>query len=294
MHRVLVLMSTWNGQRFLKAQLDSILSQQFDGRVDILVRDDGSQDDTLRILDEASHGGRITVIRGANIGAKASFLELLRLARSVDADAYALADQDDIWLPEKLARAMACLEFPAPALYCSALQLVDASLSPIGLYRHPGARTFEASLLQNFATGCTCVINRALLLEIRPPQRIEDIQMHDWWIASIACAVGKVHYDDQSFIQYRQHAANQIGISTGLRALMTRCRKLFAPANGATRASQAHALSEVFPDRFHGPIRQELDLFLSGSTSMVKRAAYICSHRPSISLVSRLHFLVRV
>ncbi len=130
-------------------------------------------------------------------------------------DAAAFADQDDIWLPEKLARGLAALaEVPAgePALYCARQTLVDDSLRPIGespqFTRQPG---FPAALTQNVATGCTVLLNRAaamLVATSRPPAGT----LHDWWsYLLVSAAGGHIIADDRPALLYRQHADNAVG-----------------------------------------------------------------------------------
>jgi glycosyltransferase involved in cell wall biosynthesis len=294
MTRVLVLMSTWNGHHHLRAQVESILAQRIDGRVDVLVRDDGSEDETVRMLEEYQ-SERVTVIRGQNLGAKASFLELVRVAQGVDADHYALADQDDVWLPGKLERAVSRIPSPAtPALYCSSLRLVDEDLRFIRPFRHSGNGSFGSVLVGNVATGCTCVMTRALLEAIRAPRDLGDVMMHDWWIASIASGIGTIHYDDESFIDYRQHASSQIGIPSGLRGLMKRGRTLLSARRRPSRATQAQALLLEYGDQLPDPCRETLRFFLACSHSPIGRMRYLLRTRPGLSAISLLRLVIRV
>ncbi|OQY16475.1 MAG: hypothetical protein B6I36_10220 [Desulfobacteraceae bacterium 4572_35.1] len=123
--KVLVLLSTYNGSEYIVEQLESILAQYFEGELNVLIRDDGSSDDTLDKI-YGLREPRIEVIHGDNVGIKSSYMTLIELARERPVDYYAFADQDDFWLPSKIQRAVFVLmKKKRPALYCSALNLVN-------------------------------------------------------------------------------------------------------------------------------------------------------------------------
>ena len=130
MKKVQVIMSSYNGEKFIKKQIDSILNQQ-NVEVSLLIRDDGSKDGTIEILRDYENRGLIKVIYGKNIGPTASFLKLID--ECDNADYYSFSDQDDVWLEDKLSTAVKILEENSvnkrPLLYCSALQRVDADLT---------------------------------------------------------------------------------------------------------------------------------------------------------------------
>lgn len=225
--RVVILMSTFNGERFVEEQLRSILIQlPPDGRV--IVRDDGSTDQTVaRIL--ALGDPRVSIIRGENIGFARSFLALMAMA-PLDADMYMLSDQDDVWLPVKIERAWHHLkEFnERPALYCSRLQLVDINLKPIQLsfacLRPP---SFENALTENIVTGCTAAFNPLALNLARIAGDSHQIYFHDWWLYLVVCAFGTVIVDPEATILYRQHGQNVIGMGAGIRRYWTILRFLY-------------------------------------------------------------------
>lgn len=213
--RVVVLMSTYQGARYVVEQLRSILDQLPPGGR-IVVRDDGSTDgtpDTILALGD----GRITLTRGPNIGFARSFLTLLAEAPE-DADMVMLADQDDVWLPHKIQRAWDHLAPLAgvPALYCSRLQLVDAQLQPLGLSPlWQRAPSFENALTENIVTGCTAAMNPAALQLVQRCGNPALIHFHDWWLYLVVAAFGKVLYDPQPSVLYRQHGGNVIGMGRG-------------------------------------------------------------------------------
>lgn len=213
-----ILLSTYNGARFLPALLESLLAQTHPEWV-LLWRDDGSRDDTVPLLTAwgAAHPGRLRPLDApaGNLGVVGSFMALLRAAESEGFAYAAFADQDDVWLPEKLGWAWAALNAAAaerPALYCARQRLVDEGLNPIGLSASlAGPAGFPACLTQNIATGNTVALNQAalrLVAQSRPPRE----SWHDWWCyLMIAAAGGAILRDERPVILYRQHGGNVVG-----------------------------------------------------------------------------------
>ena len=206
-----ILLSTYNGAPFVERLLDSLLQQTYPA-VSILIREDGSSDATPSIVARYAADPRVRVVQGDHVGAATSFFDLLARA---DAGGYvAFCDQDDVWLPDKISRAVEWLGAqPAdvPALYCSRQIVVDEALSRIGLSRalRRGA-SFGNALVENIAAGCTIVVNdaaRARLIGRRPGDGI----MHDSWAYLVVAAFGRVMFDDRPGILYRQHAGNAVG-----------------------------------------------------------------------------------
>ena len=225
--RIDVLLSTYNGEAFLGQQLDSILTQS-DVELSLTVRDDGSTDRTRELLRHyAARDPRVRIFAASNIGSAASFLALLELADPM-ARYFAFADQDDVWVPDKLRRAVALLRLrpgSQPLLYCSGLQYVDRNLRPLGVSRTPDHVGFPWALVENAAAGSTIVMNgrlRELLIE-RPPR---VLRVHDWWCYLVASALGEVIYDPAVTVRYRQHGSNLLGASPHyLGVLVHRIRK---------------------------------------------------------------------
>lgn len=292
MIKVLVLMSTWNGERFLKAQLDSIFAQSFDGEIHLLVRDDGSNDSTLNLLDSYC-GTTIKIVHGRNIGAKASFLELMRLALDFDANYYALSDQDDVWSPDKIAVAVNCIKhLSSPALYCSSVELVNEDLSHLSNYIHPGDHSFESTLLSNYVTGCTSVFNRKLLEKIRLPADSSQIIMHDWWLGLTAASCGNVFYDSTSHIKYRQHGNNHVGMVTGLRGLIRRFKLCFSPKKVNSRFTQAKFFENTYRGDLSDSTKNALNIFIKYSGTAFGRLKYVYLIRSHVGLVAAVRYVL--
>jgi malate dehydrogenase len=220
-----ILLSTYNGEAYLDAFLDSLAAQTHTDWV-LYWRDDGSTDGSVARLTawagdrDAGRAIRVTEPAG-NIGVTRSFMTLLRAA--ADNPFIAFADQDDVWLPEKLAWAIGRLDgIDGPALYCARQILVDRTLNRLGLSASlNGPAAFPASLTRNIATGNTVVLNAAaiaLIAASAPPVTT----WHDWWCyLMVTAAGGKVVRDDRGVILYRQHAENVVGapLSARRRAL---------------------------------------------------------------------------
>jgi hypothetical protein len=213
--RVVVLMSTYQGERFVAEQLRSILDQLPPGGR-ILVRDDGSRDRTATVI-EGLGDPRIQLNRGQNLGFSRSFLTLLTIAPA-DADLVMFADQDDVWLPGKIDRAWRHL-LPlgdVPALYGSSQMLVDRDLRPLhATPPWPRGPSLAGALTENIITGCTAALNRPALHLMQQAGIPDGVRFHDWWLYLVVSAFGTVVHDDEPTLLYRQHGANQIGHGTG-------------------------------------------------------------------------------
>lgn len=215
-----VLLSTYNGEKYLREQLDSILSQTLfhdsDWETELVVRDDGSSDHTCEILEEyARHFSKISLHLCKNIGVIDSFFELLQNT-SEDIDFVALSDQDDVWLEDKLECAVKALsgkEQDKPLLYCGMSQLVDEKLRPIkGIFFTNNIRpSFGNALVENICTGCTAVLNKKMIRLVKC-YRPEFTAMHDWWLYLLATCYGDVVYDPVPHMYYRQHKDNVVGV----------------------------------------------------------------------------------
>jgi len=215
---VTILLSVFDGDRFIAEQLDSIGAQR-GVRWTLIWRDDGSRPDRSCAEHLARFAqrfpGRVTreAESGRRLGVGQSYLALLSTAPP--GAHVAFADQDDVWLPDKLARALARLstmQTGRPALYCGRQSLVDAALVPLGFSAVPRRPLgFGNALVQNVATGCTILLNdaaRRAVLAMPPPPGT----LHDWWCYLVLAGIGgHLAYDSEPMILYRQHGANAVG-----------------------------------------------------------------------------------
>ncbi|MBY5034830.1 glycosyltransferase family 2 protein [Streptococcus gallolyticus] len=217
--KVTILMSTYNGERFLAEQIRSIQDQTFTNWK-LLIRDDGSNDRTPEIIQEfVEKDSRIHFMNTedrTNLGVIKNFYTLLKYEK---ADVYFFSDQDDIWLPEKMAMTLAEAEhYPAdqPLLIYTDLKVVNQELevlseSMIRSQSYHANTSLIQELTENTVTGGTMMINHSLAeLWTRP----DNILMHDWYLALLATAFGKLVYIDQAGELYRQHDSNVLGART--------------------------------------------------------------------------------
>lgn len=279
MKQVQVLMSTYNGERFVKQQLDSLLSQDY-SPIDILIRDDGSKDSTVSLIGEYSKvTPNVSLIKGENKGVIASFFELVKNSSS-DAEYFAFCDQDDFWKQSKISRAVELLEQEdkdLPLLYFSRLELVDENLNAL---RHspipPQGPALENALIQNIATGCTIVFNKKMrdlfLVHIPNPA---NITMHDAWFYLLGTALGKVVYDESSHILYRQHSSNTLGMANNkLKSAMIRYRNFKKEGKEKPYSKQVEEFLRLYEDQLKESQIHLIRNFLYQRDSLMKRLDY--------------------
>jgi len=274
--KVQVLLSTYNGQKYLKELMDSVLNQDY-SELDLLVRDDGSTDETLCILEKYSSLKNLQIVHGHNIGIVKSFFTLLE-SSSPDAEYIAFCDQDDIWKEDKVSRAIGILEKHSnntPAMYCSWVTLADENLKILGFSQMPRREPdFGNALVQNVATGCTIIINdaaRRLFLKKLPSSAV----MHDWWIYMVVSAFGKVIYDTESKILYRQHSANVIGEKSGMLARWTKRIKRFLKHGRIPFVTlQAKEFNKIYGESLPLDKKIILDRFINERSTFLGRLRY--------------------
>ncbi len=247
--RITILLCTRNGARYLEAQLQSYLDQDHTDW-DLWVSDDGSQDDTVTILDRfaAAQAGRHRVrrIAGPGQGVAANYLSAL-CHPDFPTGPVALSDQDDVWHSTRLARALDHLAPCAgPALYGAQYAYVDAGLHPLGRSSAP-TRTpsFGNALVQNIVSGHTATLNAAALALVRRAGVPQGVPYHDWWLYQlITGAGGTVVIDPQEVLLYRQHGLNAMGGHRGPRATLQRMGQVLGRTYGDWLAANRRALMD--------------------------------------------------
>lgn len=235
-----VVLASYRGASYIREQIASIQSQTHSGWR-LLVRDDASDDGTSDLIHaEAERDPRIEVINDSHgrMGVVANFSILLERALADGAEWVAICDQDDHWLPSKLERQLAAVQQIAPPrdlpllLHSDAsvvdrhLELIHPSLHRFMGLRHEATTPLATLLIQNFVTGCSCLVNRAAL-EIALPVPAECV-MYDWWLALCTAASGRVSFQSQPMLLYRQHSANELGARSVQGMLRDLVRRSFA------------------------------------------------------------------
>jgi len=280
-YKVDVLLATYNGQDFIAEQIDSVLSQQ-GVCVRIFVRDDGSTDATLNIIDEyrARYPDSVFLVEDdvAHCGAMHNFFYLMREISS--ADYFSFCDQDDVWFSDKLRIAVAGLEAAGsgPRLYCSAVDYVDSSLHLIGNSSRPTYPAFNNALAENIAQGCTMVFDaslRKLIVERIP----EGATIHDWWTYLVASAFGTVIYDPEPRLQYRQHGGNVVGGGFSFWQKWQKRYRRFISGNAWKMAAQAEELLRLYPDMLTPAQKDLIHYFVAGKKSYLARLRFLFGRR---------------
>lgn len=217
-----ILLAVYNGEKYLKAQLDSIFSQTFKD-FKIIIGDDNSSDSTYDIIKDyiKRFPGKIEYHKNEeNSGSPAR--NFFSLVKHSSAEFMMTCDHDDVWLPEKVALTFDKMKKlqenkgkNTPLLVHTDLKVVDENLKQISpsmfsLQKlNKEAKSLRELIVQNNVTGCTMMINRSLAekVEFMPKEAL----MHDWWFALVAAAFGEIDFVDKSTILYRQHSSNQVG-----------------------------------------------------------------------------------
>ncbi len=210
--RVLVLLSTYNGEKYLREQLNSIFSQK-DVEVFVFASDDISTDNTTKILDEYKEKYPLEYrVNKQNKNFTYNFIDLIYDNADKDFDYFALSDQDDVWLEDKLISGIKMLRENNKHFYCSNLTLVDADLSnprPMNKFKVKNEK-HAPYILENICTGCTSIFDKDFATHLKKHYP-ENIYLHDYWLMLVAAFTSSYIYDQESHILYRQHGDNQIG-----------------------------------------------------------------------------------
>ena len=272
------MLSTYNGEAFIKEQIDSLLEQR-NVLTNLYIRDDGSGDSTVAILQEYQQKYKnISLEKGENVGAKLSYYKLLQKV-PLDADYYAFCDQDDVWHPDKLYQACTFKDInqtlDTPTIYYSELTPVDSDMKPVkGRFICGRAFTLKELLVKNNIYGCTLVFNRKLMQTYR---RIDEdnifiLPFHDHWIALI-CRIqaGIIYYDSRSFIKYRQHKNNVVGTR---KSIIEKMKKSGISDKRCIRYHRAVYLSTLYGDKIQERERGILETVVNYKVNKKNRIGF--------------------
>lgn len=261
--KVAIVLSTYNGEKYLREQIDSILNQTYTN-FELIVRDDGSKDDTVKIIKEyiEKSDKEITLIEGKNLGFIKSFFDLLKRG---DADYYAYADQDDIWLPNKIELAVTSLDkldSSKPNMAFSNVEYYDTEMNFIGNGESKNKRpSFLNSLYECINQGMTMVINktaRDYIINNIP----EKCFFHDWWTYMICSSMGNVVQDDVVTVKYRRAKTNATVEGQGIVTLMTwRIKKLLLGDGMKDIKKQITMFKNIFYKQLSNKDKKIIDTF---------------------------------
>lgn len=218
---VTVLLSSYNGEKYLRNQLDSVIFQK-DVTVRLIIRDDGSKDGTCKVLKEyAAKYKNITLLLEENIGVEQSFERLSQWAEvNAESQYYAFCDQDDVWFEDKLINSIKAIQsYEHPAVFCCNQVVTNEDLIPLKMMIDDNhyqrlLKVMEVNYFKN-RHGCTMLWNKIMhKYLVNVPHSPEYVPAHDKWLMLIGRLVGTVIVSDKPMMYYRQHAHNVYGLTT--------------------------------------------------------------------------------
>lgn len=222
MKKILVIMATYNGEKYLEEQIQSIL-RQTNVEVSILVRDDGSTDGTLKILNNYKEKSLLEWYTGEHLNVAKGYFDLMKKAKEFNTDYIAFSDQDDVWDEDKIDIAVHMLEkIPEniPGLYYCGQRLVNSELNYIADHKLNDKRSLMSRFVLSDFAGCTGVFNKALLENVVKYEP-DYMLMHDTWILKVClCLGGDVIVDPETHMSYRQHGGNTVGLGRSIPAYL--------------------------------------------------------------------------
>ena len=283
---VQVLLATFNGERWLDEQLRSIFAQT-GVRVSVMVSDHGSTDDTRALVTRWRAGGAdIEMLEGtaSGRGSAANFLRLVREHAATGIDYVALADQDDVWLPQRLQRAICTMHAHDASAYSSDVLAIwpDGRETPVR--RSQPQRRYDY-LMEPAGPGCTYVLTAALAGALRQellfePERFDAVRQHDWLIYSYARTHGHRWVIDRFMgVRYRQHEGNEVGANVGLGGIRRRWNRA---KSGIYRRELLH-IGHLWPDA-HARVLARFERFALWDRVVIALSALKLRRRPKDQL----------
>lgn len=268
MIKVAVLMSTYNGEKYLKEQIDSILGQRGNFEISLYVRDDGSSDKTIDILEEYQKRGMLQFYQGDNVGPARSFLLMVQKHR--DYDFYSFADQDDVWDCDKLQEALNMMHGNASELYTCNVRTIDQNNSIIesALFKTQKEKGYKAIVLNGNFLGCTMVFNQQLAKMIQQAELPNHVIMHDNYVACLCVlADGTIYYDNLPHMSYRLHGNNMVGAGKNFWQKISSRMKSFLKKRKVSIAFQSRELMKIYFSAINSEKREFLECIAGYQTN---------------------------
>ena len=275
--RVQILLSTFNGERYLREQIESYFSLKGFSQCCIFVRDDGSTDGTRDILEQYALRDDFKVVYGENLGWIASYQWLIQHSDS-SCSYFAFSDQDDVWMPDKIEKALSLLD-ACPAdratLFASRSYVTDEYLHPLGKSTDPcRGLSYYNAMVQNVLPGHTQVFNHVLRDYIVRDGFLNGESV-DWWIYLLGSALGTVVFEPSCTVFHRQHGNNAVGYQLGWwRSLR---KKLFyiRQGKGNMVSRQIQDFYRHYKNEMSDEYRQETEQYLAGLHRISARLHYL-------------------
>ncbi len=292
--KVKVLLSSYNGAKYIQEQLDSLFAQTYPN-IELYLRDDGSADDTLAVVQHCAGGRDIHITEGKNLGFARSFFTLLQDCGR--ADYFAFCDQDDVWSEDKIERAVAVLreeDASIPLLYCTRYDFYDKDLRHIGLgpCKSP---SFPNCIVDLVSIGATFVINaktREMVLQNMP----QEVVGHDCWIYMLCQGMGKVIFDPRPSLKYRRTGENASTTAGSFwKRNLGRIRQFLFQKGFEKIRAQARGYWDLYASRLSEEDRKTLALFIRRTpATALKKLFYPGRFRATLAeeLMLRCTFLL--
>lgn len=282
-YKIGVLLSAYNGEKYIAQQVESIMKQNNVNHITLLIRNDGSTDSTAQILNKLSKKySNIRVVNESNIGLIASFFKLLKIAvEEYNFDYYSFSDQDDYWMNDKLESAVSYLEKEdqsIPTLYGCCSSVVDENLQPTGFTTQEKKRklTFFNTAIQNIIPGHNQVLNRKLAeIVVSSTKNLSKIYSQDLWTTNVAAVTGKIVFDNSPHTWYRMHGTNQLGYGK------SRINRVISHLSRLKQSEQRKMMIQlqkfmiIFKDFMSAEQKKEINSFFANQTSFLRRIKYI-------------------
>lgn len=307
--KVAIIVSTYNGEKYIEEQLKSLCNQTYPN-VEIYIRDDGSKDETVSILEKyKKENNNIHIIKAQNVGVVGSFYECLREAYP-NADYFAYCDQDDIWHEDKIQKAIETLEdksqmtkddnldIEKPKLYFTEFNYCDDELKFMKTSKmNKKGATFRNSLLECICSGNTMVFDKKMA-KLVLDSGTQDVCLHDWWLYMIATVKGKIIYDPNPSLEYRRTGNNVTPGGGGfLKLQLFRIKKFLFGDYFKNIKKQIKRFDKIFHDELNKKDQLLINLFTEERyhiTTALKKLFYPKMFRQNLldEILIRFMFLI--
>ena len=276
---ILILMSTYNGEKYIEQQIESIEHQKCDIPISILIRDDGSEDNTIKIIDKLTKKYKnIELIKCENIGCTNSFFELFKLAPK-NYKYYAISDQDDIWLEDKVQRGIDKLnneDNKKPLLYGSCSELMNNNGDILGTTQKVNKKiSLMNTIIQNFIPGHSQIFNTKLLEYLQQNVDPSQLYVYDFWITNVAMLYGKIIFDNKPGTHYRIHDMNTIGYGKNKIQWIKERLNRFNKGDGDKIISQINYFYELYKNDMNDSDRKQISKIFMMNKHISKRIQFV-------------------
>ena len=274
-----ILLSTYNGEKYLREQLESYFRMDGFEKCCVLIRDDGSTDTTRDILQKYEKYGQFETEYGSNIGVNGSYEWLVKNSDS-KCEYFAFSDQDDVWCSDKIKKAISALKHSPQdeiALFASRSCITDEALKKIGISTYPQRGiSFYNAMVQNVLPGHTQVFNRAMRNSLATFgfSRAECV---DWWLYLLASSMGKIYFDPSCTVLHRQHIANAVGYQLGILEKYRKKARYVKDGKANSISIQLQSFYDIYSAYLSEEYRIEIENYLNSLTSLSQRIRYLQS-----------------